>query len=143
MKADEFPDKSFAEKCWTHDIEKLLALAGLKLKHTAIDVTAASWIKTTEDGKWYLYIASPIVQSSLQSAYRRIYGVVRSMPQPFSIDPFEVRLIDPSEPVAQEVAKVQSQFPVQAIPTWFNGSNIAGMDIEGAYIYPLSVTSPK
>lgn len=30
MKSDEFPDKNFADKCWTHDIEKLLTLAGLK-----------------------------------------------------------------------------------------------------------------
>jgi len=28
MKAEEFPDRSFAEKCWTHDIERLVSLAG-------------------------------------------------------------------------------------------------------------------
>jgi hypothetical protein len=30
MQAEEFPDKSFADKCWTHDIERLVVLAGLK-----------------------------------------------------------------------------------------------------------------
>jgi len=30
MKPEEFPDKGFAEKCWTHDIERLVVLAGLK-----------------------------------------------------------------------------------------------------------------
>jgi HEPN domain-containing protein len=30
MKPEVFPDKTFAEKCWTHDLERLLALAGLK-----------------------------------------------------------------------------------------------------------------
>jgi HEPN domain-containing protein len=29
MKSEEFPDKTFAEKCWTHDLTKLLVLAGL------------------------------------------------------------------------------------------------------------------
>jgi HEPN domain-containing protein len=29
-KPDEFPDRTFAEKCWTHDIERLVILAGLK-----------------------------------------------------------------------------------------------------------------
>jgi HEPN domain-containing protein len=29
-KPDEFPDRTFAEKCWTHDIERLVLLAGIK-----------------------------------------------------------------------------------------------------------------
>jgi HEPN domain-containing protein len=29
MTTDEFPDKRFSEQCWTHDLERLLALAGL------------------------------------------------------------------------------------------------------------------
>jgi hypothetical protein len=35
MKSEEFPDKNFAEKCWTHDIEKLLVLSGLKAARDA------------------------------------------------------------------------------------------------------------
>jgi HEPN domain-containing protein len=30
MKAEEFPDRAFAEKCWTHNLPQLLGLAGLK-----------------------------------------------------------------------------------------------------------------
>src|SRR5947209_20564996 len=30
MKAEDFPDRSFAEKCWTHDVERLVVLADLK-----------------------------------------------------------------------------------------------------------------
>ena len=30
MKSEEFPDKNFAEKCWTHNLPQLLGLAGLK-----------------------------------------------------------------------------------------------------------------
>jgi HEPN domain-containing protein len=30
MKAEDFPDKAFAEKCWTHSLPQLLGLAGLK-----------------------------------------------------------------------------------------------------------------
>ncbi len=30
MKSEEFPDKKFAEKCWTHNLPQLLDLAGLK-----------------------------------------------------------------------------------------------------------------
>jgi hypothetical protein len=30
MKSEEFPDRAFAEKCWTHNLPQLLGLAGLK-----------------------------------------------------------------------------------------------------------------
>lgn len=30
MKSEEFPDKKFAEKCWTHNLSQLLDPAGLK-----------------------------------------------------------------------------------------------------------------
>ena len=30
MKAEEFPDTAFADKCWTHNLPQLLALADLK-----------------------------------------------------------------------------------------------------------------
>jgi len=30
MKSEEFPDRSFAEKCWTHNLPQLLGLTGLK-----------------------------------------------------------------------------------------------------------------
>jgi HEPN domain-containing protein len=30
MKSEEFPDKKFADKCWTHNLIQLLDLAGLK-----------------------------------------------------------------------------------------------------------------
>jgi HEPN domain-containing protein len=30
MQAEEFPDKSFADKCWTHHLAQLLGLTGLK-----------------------------------------------------------------------------------------------------------------
>ena len=29
MTTDDFPDKRFSEQCWTHDLERLVALAGL------------------------------------------------------------------------------------------------------------------
>ena len=30
MKSEEFPDRNFAEKCWTHNLQQLVVLAGLK-----------------------------------------------------------------------------------------------------------------
>lgn len=38
-KPDEFPDKNFGAKCWVHDIEQLVELAGLKTKRN-VDASA-------------------------------------------------------------------------------------------------------
>src|SRR5262249_15095208 len=43
MKSEEFPDKNFAEKCWTHDLERLLFLAGLKDERDANSATDAAF----------------------------------------------------------------------------------------------------
>jgi HEPN domain-containing protein len=47
MKAEEFPDRSFAEKCWTHNLTQLLTLAGLKA-----DLEAAMRADTDLADKW-------------------------------------------------------------------------------------------
>lgn len=73
MKAEEYPDKSFAEKCWTHDVERLVLLAGLKDerdKAVAVDrdlsdnwITVKDWNESsryrsiTKDKAEELYVA--------------------------------------------------------------------------------------
>jgi HEPN domain-containing protein len=47
MKAEEFPDKSFADKCWTHNLIQLLGLAGLK-----DDFDAAKQADPELSGNW-------------------------------------------------------------------------------------------
>src|SRR6266487_6856528 len=47
MATDAFPEKRFSENCWTHDLEKLIALAGLKTAWSAALADAAfsrSWV---------------------------------------------------------------------------------------------------
>jgi HEPN domain-containing protein len=46
-KPDEFPDKNFGAKCWVHDIEQLVELAGLKTKRN-VDAGA----NVNLDGNW-------------------------------------------------------------------------------------------
>ena len=52
MQAEEFPDKSFADKCWTHNLVQLLGPAGLKddfdaamLKALPADELKKTWEK--------------------------------------------------------------------------------------------------
>jgi hypothetical protein len=43
MKTDEFPEKRFSERCWTNDLEGLLALAGLEVGRAADAATDAEF----------------------------------------------------------------------------------------------------
>jgi HEPN domain-containing protein len=47
VKAEEFPDRAFADKCWAHDLKQLVVVAGLKeqfaLDKAADTDLAANW----------------------------------------------------------------------------------------------------
>lgn len=64
MKADEFPDKEFAQKCYTHSIEALVSLANLSDKRTAYfteDDLSANWLKVKdwkEDSRYQTWTES-------------------------------------------------------------------------------------
>jgi hypothetical protein len=51
--AEEFPDKGFADKCFTHVVEKLVELAGLKpQRDTDAKASAAKFANWTTVGFW-------------------------------------------------------------------------------------------
>lgn len=98
-------------------------------------VTAASWMKTSDDGQWFLYLASPIADTAPLKAYGRVHTVARRMPQPFLVGPLDIKLIGPTEPVAKAILEVQRRYPRKS-PLHLGESTLAGVSIEGAYIYP-------
>jgi hypothetical protein len=103
---------------------------------SGFEVVAACWVKTTESEQWYLYIASPVVDAEgTAKAYRRVHSVVRSMPHPFWIDPFEVKLIGATEPMAEAVREFYRCHPAR-LPTWYRRPELGGVSIEAAFLYP-------
>src|SRR5947209_876884 len=82
------------------DGRKLIAT----LEQKGFPVVAACWIKTVEDPQWFLYIASPVVDArgGLRS-YGQVHKIVSQMPQPFCIEPLDVKLIETTDPVTEAV----------------------------------------
>ena len=64
-----------------------------RLAHEGVAVTAAGWVKESESGDWYLYLATPLVSEggAKTPAYRRVNAVIREMEEDegFGMDPFE------------------------------------------------------
>src|SRR5467141_2606469 len=78
-----------------------------ELPRKGFEVSAAFWIKASENCRWYFYVVSPMVEAEgLAIAYTQLHRLIRGMPQPFGIDPLEVKLIGPSNPIARDVLAI-------------------------------------
>ena len=111
------------------------------------EVRIAFWAKPTEEEKWFLYLASPVVDAKGPTpAYRHVFDVLRKTPGLW-IDPFEVKVLGvndslteaalavtkPKVPMSPFAARNPKPYPGM---TRFGGSTLGGVSIDGAYIYP-------
>src|SRR5438309_1912675 len=110
-----------------------------ELPQHGFEVMAAFWVKASENGKWYFYIVSPVVDAEgLTKAYRLLHPAVRAMPQPFWIDPLQIKLIGPSNPLARDVMAILSRVSGPRVgPIRWKGTYLGNLSIEGAYLYPV------
>jgi hypothetical protein len=103
-----------------------------------IAVTAAAWVKETESGDWYLYLATPLVspEGGTRPAYRRVNAVIRQMEEEgLWIDPFEIKVIGPNNPTARDIVANRRDRPSR-IPTRFQGARLGEVAVEEAFLYP-------
>lgn len=113
------------------DGRKLITL----LAKSQFDVTAACWIKTSDEGKRLLYIVSKTVdEKGLAAAYGELYGALDSMHTPW-ISMFEVKLVGTSGPIAAQLLWFQHRFQ-DRFPTRYSGPLLGNIAIEEAFIYP-------
>lgn len=115
-----------------------------ELPHRGFEVSAAFWLQASENNKWYFYIVSPAVDTEGPvKAYRQLHPLVRAMPQPFWIDPLEIKLIGPNNPIAQDVlSALRRTAPPRACPIRWGGKYLGNVSVEEAYLYPVSATTP-
>jgi hypothetical protein len=109
-----------------------------RLTYEGIAVTAAAWVKESDSGDWYLYLATPLVgeDGATRPAYRRVNAVIRKMEEEgFGMDPFEKKVIGPHDPVARDLAEHREARPAGP-PTLFRGNRLGALAVEEAYIYP-------
>jgi hypothetical protein len=106
----------------------------IRLDHDHFDVTASFWLKTSEEERWILYIASSMVDRGLSAAYREVYGLLHSMESPW-ISMSDVKLISPTHPIAVEVLENQHRYPPR-IPTRMRRPRLGGVGIDEVCIYP-------
>jgi hypothetical protein len=100
-----------------------------------VPVEAAFWLNPSEEGGWALYIASPeIDRNNFDLAYGEAIRIAQSMKTPY-LDPFQVRIIRVSDPLAQAAIVVNQRYPGGAA-TRFRGKTFGGVAAEEVLIYP-------
>lgn len=118
-------------------------------------VQVAFWAKPTDEGKWFLYLASSFVDGEgPATAYRLVHRVLRKMSELWLwIDPLDIRVVGLNDSLAKAALDlmkpkipddpftVQNPRPYPGM-TRFGGPTLGGVDIDGAYIYPSQPGAP-
>lgn len=117
-------------------------------------VRIAFWAKPVEDGRWYIYLASPAVDEQGPAvAYRSVHDTLRR-DKSIQLDPFDVKVVGMDDSmtvaalavVAPRIADspfaVRNPKPYPGI-THFGGDVLGGVVVEGVTIYPPFELSPR
>ena len=103
--------------------------------HGRQPVTAAFWLKASDEGVRYLYVVlTGLADADFGDAYLDVRAVAEALPDHY-IDPFRVRLIGPDDPLARAALDVYRRHP-RRVPPRFGGSVFGGTPVDELYLYP-------
>ncbi len=106
-------------------------------------VKAACWLKSSETGRWHLYIATDEVNGgSTLRGYGEIVRLTHAK-RNFYLDSQRVKLIGSETPIARAVRDIQELYPGPT-PIRYNEMFFGDTNVDEAYLYPLpeTVSSP-
>lgn len=104
-------------------------------------VQAAFWLKESEEGAWYLYVASDqITDDNFDVAYGEVGRIAGQLRDPW-FDLFQVKVIGIDDPLARAMLEIQKKYPGR---TRFrhDGCQLGNVSVDEIYLYPLPITVP-
>jgi len=100
-----------------------------------VPVSVACWVIPADSDDAVLYIASDdIDDSNFDVAYGQVLRKL-SGKRSHWLDPFQIKLVNTSDPIAQDAIEIRDRYPAPLV-TRYGGSSLGGMSIDGACIYP-------
>lgn len=98
------------------------------LTNNTFDVSAAAWVKPSEEDRWLLYLVSKEVDKrGLSAAFRAIHPVLGNL-SVYWITLGDLKLIGPSNPIAADIIEINRKYPGR-VPTRTRRSNLGGLSI--------------
>ena len=108
------------------------------IREGGFDAPAAWWMKASEEGEWFLYIASRVVDDrGIAAAYRLAHSLIRPLGTLW-VEWSDVKLVSPENPVAKDVLAIVAKYN-DRMATRYGGKRLGNVSIDGAYIYPSPV----
>jgi hypothetical protein len=99
------------------------------------DVSAAAWVKPSEEDRYLLYLVSKEVDArGLSAAYRAIHPVLGNLHDPW-VSLADMRLVGPTNPIGADLMELNRKYPGRS-PTRTRRPQLGGMSIDEAYVYP-------
>jgi hypothetical protein len=111
-----------------------------RLAVESFPLTGAFWVKTSDEGRWFFYLATPTVDDQgLTAAYGEAYGVLDHV-EGANLSIFDIKLISPGNPIALDVERLQQRHRGRQ-PLRINVSHVGDISAEEIIIYP-QITMP-
>ena len=106
-------------------------------------VGVAFWTKSSDDGKWLLYLSSRFVEENGQApALKHVYAILRNL-NLLWIDTNDIRILPLNDNLTKAALtwttwELNGSTSTKPYPggTWYGGDKLVGISIENAYIYP-------
>jgi hypothetical protein len=106
-----------------------------------VPVTVAFWLKESDEGEWYLYVASDqITDDNFDVAYGEVGRIAGQLRDPL-FDPFQVKVLGADDPLAKAALDIKGRHP-GPVATRFHGRVFGGLPVEEVYIYPSPIPVP-
>ena len=105
-----------------------------------LPIDAAFWMKVSDEGTWYLHVASDRIDShSISDAYDEVIRLASVLQDP-EFDPFQVKLLSSADPVAQAAIDTVRRYP-SLLPLRLRGQMFGGEFIDQVYLYPAATAA--
>ena len=102
------------------------------------EVQAAFWVKTAEEGLWFLYVATELVdREGPAAAYRAVHASLRKLGEP-RVSSSLIKVVSPMNPIAKDVLLMMARHPGR-LATRFRGKTLGSVAVDQGYIYPSYV----
>jgi hypothetical protein len=106
--------------------------------HKYAPVQSAFWLKDSDEGNWFLYVASEqITDENFDVGYGEVGRLGEELRDPW-FDIFQVKLIGADHPLAKAALEAQRRYPGRS-PLRLHGTTFGGGSAEEVYIYPSPI----
>jgi hypothetical protein len=109
--------------------------------HKYAPVQDGFWLKDSEEGTWYLYVASDqITDENFDVGYGEVLRIAKAIKDPW-FDPFQVKLIGTDDVLAKDVAAIRRRYS-ERTPIHLRDKTIGGTTVDEVYVYPSPLPAP-